>query len=359
MKILHCIPSLGGGGAERQLTYLAAGLARRGEEVHVAITSRGENWQRLQASGATAHELGLTNPHDPRILLEIRRLIKRLDPDVVQVWLRQMDVMAGLAAVSRRTPLVISERSSAEAYPASLKHFVRTQVGRLADAVVANSAAGAAYWRERLGGDQTLHVVPNIVPTGEIAQTPPAPEPPFPAPGPLVLYAGRLDAEKNVATLLSALELASIRMPFNVALCGTGTMQPRVAAWLQDHGLSSRVKLLGYVDDLWGLMKRAAALVSPALFEGSPNVVLEAMAARCPLVVSDIPAHRALVDEASAEMVDPRSSHAIAEAILRVLAAPEAADIRAQAALARTVQFTAEAVAARYAEVYRMVAAAR
>ena len=359
MKILHCIPSLGGGGAERQLTYLADALTRRGEDVHVATTSRGANWDRLLAAGATAHELALSHPHDPRLLLELRALVARVEPDIVQVWLRQMDVVAGLAAISRRKPLVVSERSSAEAYPASLKHFVRLRVGRFADAVVANSAAGAAYWRERLGDDRKLHVIPNIVPVEEIAQARRAPDLPFETTQPLVLYAGRLDTEKNVDTLIAAFDVALTRRRFNVAICGTGTMQPRVAAWLQGRGLAGHVRLLGYTDDLWGLMKRASALVSPALFEGNPNVVLEAMAARCPLVVSDIPAHRALLDETSAVLVDPRSPQAIAEAILTTLDDTGAAEIRAEAAFSRTVHNRAEAIAARYAEVYRGVAAGR
>lgn len=359
MKILHCIPSLGGGGAERQLTYLAGGLRGIGDQVHVAITSRGANWERLLASGATTHELRVRGAHDPRLVWELRRLIQKVDPDVVQVWLRQMDILAGLATLSRRKPLIISERSSAEAYPASTKHFLRGQVGRLAHAIVANSAAGAAYWRQRLGDDPKLHVIPNIVPVDEIAQAPPAAELRFGSAEPLVLYAGRLDAEKNVETLLKGLEIALERTRFNVALCGTGTMQPRVAAWLGSRGLADRIAALGYTDDLWGLMKRASVLVSPALFEGSPNVVLEAMAARCPLIVSDIPAHRALLDETSAVLVDPRSAHRIADAVSMVLQAPDAARTRAQAALTRALPFGAEAIAARYHEVYRSVASSR
>ena len=47
-------------------------------------------------------------------------------------------------------------------------------------------------------------------------------------------------------------------------------------------------------------MKSAAALVSPAIFEGSPNVVLEGMACGVPLVVSDIPEHRELLEDSAA-----------------------------------------------------------
>ncbi len=359
MRILHCIPSLAGGGAERQLTYLAAALRRGGDDVHVATTSRGANWERLLAAGATTHELGVSRPGDPRLLSQLRAVIRTVDPDVVQVWLRQMDLFGGLASFTRRKPLVVTERSSAAAYPPSVKHYLRVQVGRMADAVVAYSAAGAAYWRERLGERGTIHVIPNIVPIDQITQAPAAAELPFRSERPLVLYAGRLDAEKNVDTLLRALSTALQQSSFDIVFCGTGTMFGSVCEWIGSNHLGERAALLGYTPDLWSLMKRAAVLVSPALFEGSPNVVLEAMAARCPLVVSDIGAHRALLDESSAVFVDPRSPDGIARAIIQVLKAPAEARTRADAAFARAGRFDADTVASAYQQVYRTIVSNR
>lgn len=348
---------MAGGGAERQLTYLAAGLRRRGDEVHVATASRGVNWGRLLESGATAHELRTAGAHDPRLFWHLRALIRTVDPHAVQVWLRQMDVAGGIAALLQGKPLVIAERTSAAAYPPSLKHDVRVRIGRRAHAIVANSEQGAAYWRARRADARKLHVIPNIVPVDEIARAAAATELPFATERPVVLFAGRLDAEKNVDTLLAAFSAALARTSFNVAICGTGTMQARVVEWIASNHLDGQAALLGYTPGLWSVMKRAAVLVSPALFEGSPNVVLEAMAARCPLIVSDIPGHRALLDESSALLVDPRSPLGFARAIDEVLQAPAAADARADAAFARTGRFDADTIAASYQEIYRTIVA--
>ena len=55
MRILHLIDSLGGGGAERQLAYLAGGLVARGHEVHVLSLDGGPHRQRLVEKGAVLH----------------------------------------------------------------------------------------------------------------------------------------------------------------------------------------------------------------------------------------------------------------------------------------------------------------
>ena len=81
-------------------------------------------------------------------------------------------------------------------------------------------------------------------------------------------------------------------------------MRAAVEAAVAGLGLADRVRLVGFVPDAWAWMKRASVLVSPSLFEGHPNVVLEAAACGCPLVVSDIPAHREFLDGENAVLVD-------------------------------------------------------
>lgn len=72
--MLYCIPNLRHGGAERQLSYLAAKLARMGHEVHFA-SSRGDSYlERLVSSGARWHRLGGLCHRDPAISRVYERL---------------------------------------------------------------------------------------------------------------------------------------------------------------------------------------------------------------------------------------------------------------------------------------------
>jgi glycosyltransferase involved in cell wall biosynthesis len=359
MRVLHCIPSMQRGGAQRQLTYIARELVRVGWDIHVAVASDGPNLARLEATGATVHRLASSNHHDPRLIARLSRIVRRVRPDLIQVWLRQMEALGGVVALANGTPFIFSERSSAGAYPRTLKNTVRKSMARWASAIVSNSAGGDRYWEDHAGGRVRRYTIANAVPLDEIAAAPradlrglgigPGQE--------VVLFAGRLEREKNLETLVAALKRVLATRAARAVCCGEGRLRPRLAQWLREHDLASRVSVVGYVPDLWSWMKRANVVVSPSHFEGNPNVVLEAMACGSPLVVSDIPAHRELVDETTALLVDASSPESLADAINRALGAPAAAAERARAAHTRASRCALPVMTRQYVEMYREVLA--
>lgn len=358
VSVLHCIPSMGGGGAERQLTYLAAELGCLGWTVHVAVARRGPNWHRLEASGAAVHELPLRSAYDWRALSAVRRVVREVRPDIIQVWLFQMEVLGGVAALASRTPWIFTERASAQAYPPTAKNLLRRGMGRLATAVVSNSTSGDAYWRASVA---RRFIIPNGIPLAEIDAAPAATREAMQIDDcrPVVLFAGRFEPQKNIGTLLTAFDLLLSRHDVQVLCCGEGSLRGEADAWAAARGPDGHASVRGYVPNLWAVMKSAAVFVSPALFEGSPNVVLEAMACGVPLVVSDIPEHRELLGETSALFVRPQSATDLAEAIAAVLGDPISSRARAVVARDRAASYSLSAVAQRYDDVYRQILGAR
>jgi glycosyltransferase involved in cell wall biosynthesis len=348
MKILNCIPTLEYGGAERQLCYLTAELTRRGHEVHVACVRRGPLYDRLAAGGAIVHDLGRRRHHDPRLLVDLIRLIRKLRPDVVQSFLMQMDVAAGAAALLTRNAWVLCEESSAASYPPGWKSSVRRLLGKRAAAIVSNSHEGDAYWLA--AGASRRHIVMNAVPFAEIDAIEARRDDCT-----TLLFAGRMDDGKNARTLVDALSLIAGEVDFVAILCGDGPQRPALERVAAERGLVQRILFPGYVGNVWELMKRAHVLVSLSRFEGTPNVVLEAMACRCPLVVSGIAAHRALLDDASALFVDADDAAAAAAAIRTTLLSRGEAEARARAARVRAERFSIEAMARSYESIFEAV----
>lgn len=357
MRILHCIPSMEGGGAERQLSYLAGALMATGCDVHVALVRQGVNFARLEATGARIHLLGPASSHDIRLPGRVLRTVVHLKPDIVQCWLLQMEVLGAAAATATRTPWIFSERSSAGAYPKTLKNRLRVLVASGASAIVANSDGGAAYWSDRARSVRR-YVIANGIPLDDIARAPRENSSDGAAcDAPRVIFSGRLDAGKNAAGFLDAVRRTTAAPAMRAFIYGEGPLRAEIERAIAVRQLETRVRVMGFAPDLWSVLKRASVFVSPSRFEGCPNTVLEAMACGCPVIVSDIPSHRELLDDESALFVPVDDADALARAIDRVLADPGAAARRAARARQHAEGYAMPLVAERYVRVYRDVLA--
>lgn len=356
MRILYLIPNLNGGGAERQLALLAPELSRMGVEVHVAFSGSGmnshANLELISASDVRLHRIPSRTNYDPAILLRILRVIRSVRPALIQTWLLQMDVFGGLAAILAGVPFVLSERSSALMYPMTWKNWLRTQVGRRAASIVANSQGGAAYWKPWATRIAVIRNGLSVDLIGKASAADPAVLG-FPNNARLILFAGRLSPEKNLDILVQALDKVLIAGPDCVALLfGDGELQPIIQSRLACAHARDRMRLLGYTNELWGWMRHASVFVSVSRFEGNPNTVLEAMAVGCPLVVSDIPQHREILDDSTALFCDPNSIADVAASVGKALSDPAAAQVRAEMARQRSVQWSVEETARQYLRLY-------
>lgn len=358
MQILHCISAMVGGGVERQLTFLAAGQRQQGDAVDVALVSGGPNLERLENSGATIHFIPARGNHDPMIAARLVRLIRRLRPDVVHTWLTQMDVLAGIAARLCGVPTVLSEGSSERNYPDTLKNRLRARIGKGAGAVVCNSVGGIEYWRA-LGGPASLSLIPYALPLDERDRANPVNDAELGVSRgeKVVLFVGRLAPEKNLENLIPALAIASESASFVAFLCGEGDKAGTLRL-IEKHGLQSRVRLIGYVPSAWAWLKRADVFVSVSRHEGRPTTVLEAVACGCPVVLSDIPAHREMLDETTAVYAAPDSPSDIAAGIVGVLEGPGVARERAARAMAQSGPPSVADIARAYREIYSSIVSA-
>jgi glycosyltransferase involved in cell wall biosynthesis len=282
--------------------------------------------------------------------------MRNLKPDLVHTWLTQMDILGGYAARRARVPWVMSERSAVEAYPRTAKNRLREVLAPKASAIVANSPGGDAYWTAIVGDAVPRFVVPNALPLQEIDEVPAIVRA---AEGikdgdRIILVAGRFSEEKNTHNILEALALLNDDR-VQCILVGTGPLLSALQQRTDELGLNDKVRFLNYNENLWSWMKSADAVISVSTFEGSPNVVLEAMACQAPLVLSDIPAHRALLGVESAAFTDGKNPHAIAEAMRATLADPASARQRAQHARQGVRALNIDHVAQSLLGVYRHV----
>jgi glycosyltransferase involved in cell wall biosynthesis len=141
---------------------------------------------------------------------------------------------------------------------------------------------------------------------------------------PVILSIGRLSNEKAHADLIAAfrqLRDTNAELNCKLVIVGDGPERDRLESFARQSGVAERIVFAGQVKDVQPYYAIASVFVLPSHSEGSPNVLLEAMAANVPVVATDVGGVPEIVqNEQSALLVPARDSTGLAEAIARVLA---------------------------------------
>jgi len=175
---------------------------------------------------------------------------------------------------------------------------------------------------------------------------------------PLVVYAGRLEAEKGVQTLIDAMPMLRRQVPeARAVVIGEGGAESSLRAHARRRRLGDAVTFTGYVSeaDLRALVSAANAAVVPSLYEPFGFVALEAAVMGAPLVVARTGGLAEIVDDGrTGWQYPPGDSAALAATLGDVLGDERAARRRAAAARQDVVARFAWPVIARLTdEVYR------
>ncbi len=230
--------------------------------------------------------------------------------------------------------------------------LARAGAGRLS-ARCAVSAEAAATARHALGGD--YEIIGNGIDLARFAGAAP-----WPTTGPTAVFIGRHERRKGLGVLLEAFDRLGTDSRLTLWVAGEG---PDTEALSRRHPPSHRLAWLGRVgdDELAGRLAGAHALCAPSLGGESFGVVLlEAMAARCAVVASDLPGYAAVVGDHGV-LVAPGDVAALAAALASVAADAAAgtgrcAPVVLDAAAAHAARWAMPEVARHYLEVYGRVA---
>jgi glycosyltransferase involved in cell wall biosynthesis len=173
----------------------------------------------------------------------------------------------------------------------------------------------------------------------------------------VILAVGRLSKEKGHVGLVHALERLrrdATALSFRLVVVGEGPERERVEAAVSSSGLSDRIVFAGHASDVRPFYAMADVLALPSHSEGSPLVLLEAMAAGVPVVataVGGVP--EVATDGETALLVPPHDASAFANALARVLADETLARSLAEKAAAHVAErFSPEARARALVEIY-------
>jgi glycosyltransferase involved in cell wall biosynthesis len=344
------IYGLTGGGATRRTLTLAAAFAERGHRVDlVLISAEGPLLPDLPSSvrvvplnsplARVASWVGLkkrrhqTNAN----ILALAGYLLRERPDVLMSAANHAHLAALFASrlALRRVPIVL--RVSTHLTQSRLGSATRKRPQRLwierrcyawADAIIAvasgiaeDLAANTAIPPERITAVRN----PTFGSVAKESAEEPLDHPWFSSNAPPVLLAaGRLAPGKDFETLVRAFARVRSHRLVRLVLLGEGKERPRIEALIRELGLEEDALLPGFVRNPFPWMSRAAVFVLSSAWEGSPGVLIEAMACGCPIVSTDCPSGPAeiLVSGEYGRLVAVGDDEGLAQAILETLDAP-------------------------------------
>lgn len=305
-RILYIIPTLDRSGAEKQLALLATHLPpNRFERNVITLARNGPYEEDLKQLGINVTCLHKHWKLDPFTCWKLRREIQRYQPDIIHSWMFTANFYTRLAAPrpARRlgAKIVISERC-VDLWKGPDRRWVDRQLISRTDCLLANSEAVAAYYREQGYTDEQIRVIPNGIdlPKEEnaIDRREFLSKLGFSEQTQLVCYVGRLATQKRVEDLVWAFQmLRQIHSPCGMLIIGDGPERIKLEELARHFGCDHLIRFLGHQADSHDYVKHADCVWLASSYEGMSNSVMEAMAVGKPVVASDIPANRELVEE--------------------------------------------------------------
>ncbi len=309
------------GGGERWMITAASGLAQRGHTVFVGGKKNGRFLQQAQRAGLTTVPLTIRSDISPLATWKIARFLRRERIDILVCNLNKDVRVAGLAARLVKTPIVIARHGVLLCGP-KWKHKVT--LTRLADGILTNTASiKAVYDSYGWFGPDFVKVIYNgvadltTVAPYDFGQEYPGKQ--------VIVSAGRLSEQKGFPFLIEAAALLrQQRDDFVVLIAGSGRLRTQLERLIDRYHLNSTVFLIGYRDPVAPLLRGSDIVALASLYEGMPNVILEAMAAAKPVVATAVNGIPELVEhEQTGLLVPPKNPEALATALQRLLDNPD------------------------------------
>ena len=326
--------------------------------------------EKASQSGVPVHCISEAFPFDARVLVHLRELVRRVKPDLIQTHAPKSAFLMRVSGLSRTVPWIAFHHG----YTATLRrspvynYLNRWSLGGAARIVTVSHAFEKQLCLQG-ARKELITVLHNAVevPRGDSPLSPAARSQRKRDLGlspdeKVILSVGRLSKEKGQIDLMAALrELKQIRpdIPARVMLVGDGPDQPKILMAAESAGLTNAVTFVGHVADVSPYYQAADVVAIPSLSEGSPNVLLEAMAWGVPVVATSVGGIPEMVTHGETALLVPSGkTELMASAIDLLLSSANLAanlsrQARATVEKSYSPEYRARALVQIYADVYQ------
>jgi len=336
IKVVHIIPTLDLGGAERILVD----LVRHGNRdvfdfCVITIVGGGPLENELRAAGIPYYSLKKTTVFGLGMLVELTHLLNRLEPDIVHTHLFGAHLWGQVASMLNRVPIMVASEQNTDVDLGELRTRIKQVLSYSADTVIAGSNASRDFLvKQGHISEDKIVVVRNAIETKKYVDV----APPEFGETLKLLAIGRLQEQKGHDILIEALtKLHGI--PWELTILGTGELLDELSDRVTLHHLNNRVHFAGASLGVAEVIAAHDVVVMPSRWEGVGLVVMEGMAAGRPVIASNVGGIPELIEHGKTGLlVQSENPAALADAIAWVWEHQDAA----RAIGARGREFTRE-----------------
>ncbi len=328
-RVLLLSTSLGMGGADRQILYLAQALLARGYEVRlVSMTPLAEMGRQAAAEGLPITSLDMERGKaDWASFQRFVGLLREWKPDVLTSFMYHANLLGRLAGKWAGVPLIItsirSERNGGAVRDWLMRltnwmdHYCTTNSQQVADALMARRLLPRSKSGVIANGVDSVTLTAPAAERARIRRELGVEDGEF-----LWLAVGRLLPQKDYPALLHAFQQAGSSRS-RLAIAGRGPLLDDLQQLSRHLGIAGRVMFLGVRNDIPVLLAGADGFVLSSAWEGMPNVVMEALAAGTPVVATRVGGVPELVEQGSSGfMAPPEDPAALADAMRQLMSLP-------------------------------------
>ena len=325
IKIFHLITSLETGGAQQGLLLgLPLFDPDKYEHVICSITDRMHMAPYFEKIGIKTISLGLSNKTDIFVAWRLRKILNQHSPDVLHTYLFHGNLLGRIIGSLAAIPVIVSsERTIGQAN--SFARILTRLTNPLAQAVEVNSTAVQQSVVQHLGTPKCkIRIIRSGFDINGLAKTNPSTnikeELDLPNSSQIVLIAGRLRTVKGIDYGLKAFsKFLQVIPDTHLLIAGDGEERRNLEILCGSLNIQDNVHLLGVRSDLPAILNMSDALLLPSLTEGFPRIAVEAAAAGCPIVATNVGGTPEIVQDGQTGMlVEVKNTKQMAGALINI-----------------------------------------
>ncbi len=323
-KILHLITGLEIGGTEMMLLKTLPRMQNDFDNRVCCIHGHGPIGKQLEERGVPVYYLDLRHPLDIKIIPRFKKIVQEFKPDILITYLIHADLFGRIFGKLFGVKKIICNQRGKLLQWEFLRIFDRVTKSLVTKYIVQTEVAKQELMKKLQLSAEKFEIIPNAIDIEEfnfeINKDKKREELGLIPTNIVITCVSKLRRGKGHRYLLEAFEQLSDKN-FHLLIVGDGEQKQELLKKISNYSSKENVHFLGNRNDVKEILKISDVFILPTLGEGMSNAIMEAMAASLPVITTDIPENRILIEhEKNGILIPKENTSEIVTAIEGILA---------------------------------------